>query len=69
MPAMVHCPHCLYPLLVPAHTRGRARLCRQCGGGYLVARTEIVVRRLGRCSRNDPADPNSNNGHPTGASG
>ena len=46
MPTIIQCPHCLHPLLVPAHGRGKGRLCRQCGRGYLVARSEMLVRRL-----------------------
>jgi DNA-directed RNA polymerase subunit RPC12/RpoP len=50
MPTVIHCPHCLHPVLVPARSRGKGRLCRQCGGGYLVARGQMRVRRLAAAS-------------------
>ena len=33
-------------MLVPASGRGKGRLCKQCGRGYLVARGETQVLRL-----------------------
>ena len=31
MPVYFECPHCDHPQIVPAHRRGRALFCRQCG--------------------------------------
>jgi hypothetical protein len=51
VPALVHCPHCLHPVLVPARSRGKGRLCRQCGQGYWVSSNEVHVRRLAALSQ------------------
>ena len=46
MPTIIHCPHCLHPLLIPARSRGKSCLCRQCGKGYRVSRNEQTIKRL-----------------------
>ena len=46
MPTIIHCPHCLHPLLVPARARGKSCLCRQCGKGYRVHKREPMIKRL-----------------------
>lgn len=51
MPTLIHCPHCLHPVVVPAHNRGKGRLCRQCGQGYWVSGEEVRVRRLAASSQ------------------
>lgn len=38
MPVYVICPHCQHPIVVPAKARGKARLCKQCGGAYKTSR-------------------------------
>jgi len=38
MPVYVSCPHCQHPMVVSAKARGKARLCRQCGGAYKTSR-------------------------------
>lgn len=53
MPRLVECPHCSHPCVVPAGARGKGRLCRQCGQGYLVPRRESAVRALPVASQAD----------------
>jgi uncharacterized protein with PIN domain len=50
MPTLVRCPHCLHPVVVPARSRGKGRLCRQCGQGYWVGSDEVRVHRLAASS-------------------
>jgi transposase-like protein len=39
VPVYIICPHCEHPQVVPAHRRGRARFCRQCGQAFVTSRT------------------------------
>lgn len=56
MPVLTTCPHCLFPSVIKYDHRGKARLCKQCGRGFVVSKASSATQALMARSNADLMD-------------